>query len=186
MERSGDSDVAKMENWAAASLEPGASTRLRPPPPVVDRPAPPLPAWLLPISWKSETTDMRYATVGGRGCRIEVSRQVFFDPLPDKFLLVYNEETLLASNVSDFCNEHSDDPAVDKHISMRFHFTVTPEPDGTVTVRGTLEDPCSSCSLPRPLTTRQVSGVIMRMADRQFWVTLQGAVFGGFQMRPTN
>ena len=30
------------------------------------------------------------------------------------------EDTILSDNVSDFCIAHSDDPAIAKHINMRF------------------------------------------------------------------
>jgi hypothetical protein len=187
LEKRGDSEGAKTQYWVAELLKPGSSGgRKTPHQPIAASPPLPVPAWLKPVTWSADTASKWYATVGGRGCRVDLTRQVFFEPRPDKLSLVYTEDTLLSSDASDFCIDHSDDPAVDKHINMRFRFTLEPKPNGTITVTGTLEDPCSHCALPHPLATREISGVIDRRTDREFWLTLRGAVHGGFQMRPAN
>lgn len=188
LEKRGDAEGAKTQYWAANLLKPGDSSGRKPPPsrPIAASPPLPVPAWLERVTWGADTADKWYATVGGRGCRIDLTRQVRFEPRPDKPLLVYTEDTtLLSDNASNFCIDHSDDPAVKKHIKMSFRFTLAPKPDGTITVNGALDDPCSQCVLPKPLATSKISGVIDRRTDREFWLTLRGAVHGGFQMRPT-
>jgi len=186
LEKKGDAEGARTQYWAANLLKPGSSSGRKQPSsrPIAASPPLPVPVWLKPVTWGADTADKWYATVGGRGCRVDLSRQVRFEPRPDKPLLVYTEDTLLSDNARAFCIDHSDEPAVNKHIKMSFRFTLAPKPDGTITVNGTLDDPCSQCVLPNPLATSKISGVIDRRTDREFWLTLRGAVHGGFQMRP--
>jgi hypothetical protein len=157
-----------------------------PPPLRATQPRLPLPAWLKPIRWEAETAAEWYATVAGRGCRVDLTRQVLFDPGSEVSHMYYTEDTLVSRDASDFCIDHSDDPAVHKNIHMRFQVTLSPKQDGTIFVNGTLKDPCKHCSLPAYFPSPAISGTITRRTDREFWLAISGAVHGGFAMKPVN
>jgi tetratricopeptide (TPR) repeat protein len=185
----GQSDEARMQTWGAQLISnaiPNAPRPLPPPPPPLPASVAPLspPSWLKRRTWEIKRTRDWITTFSGRACRTNISTDVFFDPQSDSPLLQYVEDTRVADDASDFCLEHSNDPALKIHVYVRLRLTLTPGYSGAINITGALEDPCSRCSLPAWAPRLTVSGMIIRRTDNEFWLSVDGLVVGGFQMEP--
>jgi tetratricopeptide (TPR) repeat protein len=186
----GQSDAANMQTWAAGLISNAVlsgRTQPPPPPPPLAASVPSLspPSWLKRTTWEANKTFDWITQYRGSACRTSISKRVLFDPQSDSVILQYVENTHVADDASDFCLNHSNDPAIKTHIFVRLRLALSPGYNGAINITGALEDPCSRCSLPKWSPRPTVSGMIMRRTDREFWLSVDGLVHGGFQMEPT-
>jgi hypothetical protein len=119
-------------------------------------------------------------------CLTDISKHVLFDPQSDGVVLQYVEDTNVADYATAFCLNHSNDPDFKLHTFVRLRLALSPSANGAINVTGALEDPCPQCSLPKWSPRLTVSGMIIRRTDREFWLSVDGLVHGGFQMEPTS
>ena len=186
----GQSNAAQMQTWGAGLISnaaPGGRTPAPPPPPIpASVSALTLPSWLKNTTWRANRTIEGWVTqFGQQMCLTDISKHVLFDPQSDGVTLQYVEDTHVADNATAFCLNHSNDPDFKLHTFVRLRLALSPSANGVINVTGALEDPCLQCSLPKWSPRLTVSGMIIRRTDREFWLSVDGLVNGGFQMEPT-